>query len=62
MKLKTTIMKSKIHKHLNKSIVPVSKKTTTTWVRLVLIGLIIATGFTSCVVYAHPYHHYYHHW
>ena len=46
MKLKTTIM----------------KKQTTIWVRLVLIGLIIATGFTSCVVYAHPYHHYYHHW
>lgn len=55
-------MKSKIHEHLKKSNMLVSKKQTTTWVRLILIGFIIAAGFTSCVVYAHPYHHYYHHW
>ena len=35
------------------------------WIRLVVIGVILAAGFSSCVVYAHPYHpyhHYYHHW
>lgn len=31
-------------------------------VKLVVIGLIIAAGFSSCVVYAHPAHPYYHHW
>lgn len=31
-------------------------------VKLVIIGFVIAVSFASCVVYAHPYHHYYHGW
>ena len=31
-------------------------------INLLIIGAIIAIGFSSCVVYAHPVHHYYHHW
>jgi hypothetical protein len=27
--------------------------------KLLLIGLVIAVGFSSCVVYEHPYHHHY---
>jgi len=32
-----------------------------TSVKLFLVGLVIAVGFSSCVVYEHPYHphHYY---
>lgn len=31
-------------------------------IKFVIIGFIVAAAFSSCVVYAHPYHHYYHHW
>jgi len=30
--------------------------------KLVLLGLIVAVSFSSCVVYAHPYHHHYYHY
>jgi hypothetical protein len=32
------------------------------FVKLLVIGLIVATGFGSCVVYAHPHPHYWHHY
>jgi hypothetical protein len=39
------------------------KSKTFPYVKLLVIGLIIAAGFSSCVVYAHPAHpYYYHHW
>jgi hypothetical protein len=31
------------------------------FVKLLVIGLIVAAGFSSCVVYAHPAHPYYWH-
>jgi hypothetical protein len=31
------------------------------FIRLLNIGFIVAAGFSYCVVYAHPYHPYYHH-
>ena len=32
------------------------------FLKLLVIGFIVAAGFSSCVVYAHPHHAYYHHW
>ncbi|HXB05636.1 MAG TPA: hypothetical protein VNW04_00930 [Puia sp.] len=32
------------------------------YVKLFLLGLIIAAGLSSCVVYAHPYHHHYYYY
>ena len=29
---------------------------------VLVIGMIIAISFSSCLVYAHPYHGHYHHW
>jgi hypothetical protein len=41
--------------------ITVSRTSKIKFVKLLVIGLIAAAGFSSCVVYAHPAHPYYWH-
>jgi len=43
----------------NKDTLTVKPTATFRHVKLFLLGLVIAAGFSSCVVYEHPYHHHY---
>ena len=43
----------------NKDTLTVKPTFTFRHVKLFLLGLVIAAGFSSCVVYGHPYHHHY---
>jgi hypothetical protein len=62
MNLKFTIMKT-IHSTTDqKDRITVSHTSKIKFVKLLVIGLIVATGFGSCVVYAHPHPHYWHHY
>ena len=61
MNLKFTIMKTLHSTTDQKDRITVSRTSKIKFVRLLVIGLIVAAGFSSCVVYAHPAHPYYWH-
>jgi hypothetical protein len=61
MNLKSTNMKT-IHSTTDqKDRITVSRTSKFKFIKLLVIGLIVAAGFSSCVVYAHPAHPYYWH-
>lgn len=43
----------------NKDSLTVKPANTFRYVKIFLFGLVIAAGFSSCVVYERPYHHHY---
>jgi hypothetical protein len=61
MNLKFTIMKTLHSTTDQKDRITVSHTGKLKFIKLLVIGLIVAAGFSSCVVYAHPAHPYYWH-
>lgn len=61
MNLKFTIMKTLQSTTDQKDRITVSHISKFKFIKLLVIGLIVAAGFSSCVVYAHPAHPYYYH-
>jgi hypothetical protein len=61
MNLKFTIMKTLHSTTDQKDRITVSHTSKLKFIKLLVIGLIVAAGFSSCVVYAHPAHPYYWH-
>lgn len=46
-------------KQTSNDVLTVKPNSSFKYVKLILLGVVIAAGLTSCVVYERPYHHHY---